>query len=622
MKRLALATLTLIFSSAALAQMPSLITQQISPEVVHSCVQSICGPAAGNYNAYNGLDSRRIESATFKNLWENDILSLINHQLSQDEKYIQAFSKPLAVTELSTLDQSVHNLLAGIDTVALAMSLIEKKNFLTPDATSFAFEIDQAKFNEALQGLTPEQGIAVKIIVEKLIVPVFSMALRGLFDDPLASRLRQLYPDLTQAEAFRKDAFLLLERYREIQKNYSPLVAMDLVALSSHYEELLNKAAQGEDLDNAETALYMYASQRIDIFYFPISALAGPTLAKLPVNLAEKLDQLRSSLAKEKPASTKNDDKTISMCRANLNLALAADASYLRRDKAQTLIKDVREAAKAIMPQLAAPANVEFVNNIVDQIKFVLPLKNELILKKFRDQIVTKNARLDRMVQIVEKNDQESGAQILVLKLIKDQMARLQVASLMNESLDSTCESIKPDTVTDHAISALGKISLSWMTLAYPEMGIGVIAHELGHIVSQALRMSSALGNQNEAFNQSLSCVANRNPFQVEVASLKNFEDTTWSEEDWADHFSSLVINEMQRRQPKLKSDAINLSCLTINQENSSYAKNTLEPNAGDGHSKGLLRLLMVAQDRGTMTPACQPLLEYASANNRALRCE
>ncbi|HRO67808.1 MAG TPA: hypothetical protein PL182_09620, partial [Pseudobdellovibrionaceae bacterium] len=167
----------------------------------------------------------------------------------------------------------------------------------------------------------------------------------------------------------------------------------------------------------------------------------------------------------------------------------------------------------------------------------------------------------------------------------------------------------------------LGNVSVSWFTLNYPTVGTGVVAHEIGHVVSRILRSQRKTPVSGDAFTESLNCVANRNPNQKFPVRLFGFQDTTWSEEDWADYFAALVITEMEKTNA-LSFRTKNLGCSLVMDLGDFYStKQGIEPAKNDSHSSGLLRLLMTAVDKKEMTPQCQKLVDRFPKKDSPLSC-
>jgi hypothetical protein len=138
------------------------------------------------------------------------------------------------------------------------------------------------------------------------------------------------------------------------------------------------------------------------------------------------------------------------------------------------------------------------------------------------------------------------------------------------------------------------------------------MAHELGHVVSSKIRNLSLTQTDeaSAAFRKSLNCVANRNPFVQQEANLSKFQNTQWSEEDWADHFSVYVTQEMRTRKSAWLGTSKNFACAMLMGNEADYMMNGIQPTGGDPHSAPLLRLFIIDADRGMLTPACKVLMQ------------
>lgn len=182
------------------------------------------------------------------------------------------------------------------------------------------------------------------------------------------------------------------------------------------------------------------------------------------------------------------------------------------------------------------------------------------------------------------------------------------------------CKELPVGAIADFALSALGKVSISWYSLAFPDRGAATLAHEIGHVVAAKLRQDQVKNPQaHAAFTNSMSCVANRNPSQKESVVLNGAKQTLFSSEDWADHFSALTMEEFSKRGVAI-GEAPSMGCTMLDNKNGSYSTNKVEPADKDNHSSGFVRLLMTGHDRKQLTPDCQSILEEI-APNRTLQC-
>lgn len=139
-------------------------------------------------------------------------------------------------------------------------------------------------------------------------------------------------------------------------------------------------------------------------------------------------------------------------------------------------------------------------------------------------------------------------------------------------------------------------------------------------MVSTILRGEQLTGIQNTKFTEIRNCVANRNPYLLDPKSITDMEKSPWVEEDWADRFSSMVMEELIRTGDAWAMKQ-NLGCALVSIDSNSYSGNRMAPAAGDSHSSGFFRTLMVGTDRGRLPNECKSFLLYGVKAKRKLRC-
>lgn len=158
--------------------------------------------------------------------------------------------------------------------------------------------------------------------------------------------------------------------------------------------------------------------------------------------------------------------------------------------------------------------------------------------------------------------------------------------SMFSEAL-AFCDKTEPAFLNDAALLSQNKIQLSWPTITNPEIGLGIIAHEVGHIVSYQ-------------FPETVKSVKN-------CLQVKRSTDL-YDEEDFADVFSTAVMNKLTSHQPELKTK--NMSCGLLERDKKGWVAGTLvNPNRFDSHSSGFYRLMAVAKLSNSMTSQCAQYL-------------
>lgn len=166
-------------------------------------------------------------------------------------------------------------------------------------------------------------------------------------------------------------------------------------------------------------------------------------------------------------------------------------------------------------------------------------------------------------------------------------------------SLSRTCDEFAPPAILD-AFSN-GKITLGWQVVKWPEYGVGLMAHEIGHLVHRAIELRHDLP-------AILTCQANQHKTMYLAGAVP--EEQT-QEEDFADTFSVTVQKQLQKSWPRTR----NFACLFVDMDHTK--KNVqerfvdLSSDSDESHSKSYFRLLLQQIGRGqALPPACLGLTE------------
>ncbi len=134
-----------------------------------------------------------------------------------------------------------------------------------------------------------------------------------------------------------------------------------------------------------------------------------------------------------------------------------------------------------------------------------------------------------------------------------------------------------------------------------PEIGLGVLSHEVGHLIYNFIAKNN-LSNQVK----SIGCVNDRNKFKSPKPNAKN----VYLEEDWADNFSSRTLEKVLQNSPDKTYYGKNMGCFLLNYDKElGFSNNKLKPADKDVHSSALLRLIMIAADRKLDSQQCKALV-------------
>jgi hypothetical protein len=599
----------------------------ISNDRIQSCILSACGTPQVNRNGDAAFDNiQNIQSREAKALsrvLEKDILKLADDQYSNASKSAELLAKEILNNEPLILSPS-QQMLFSFQKIGHGISGQAKK-LLPYSAVLETVEINPQELDTYLATLKPDAREATTLILKKVFLPLFQEAYStNQMESPLLARLKRLYPQLSTKEALIKDGKLLLGEHKRLVE----WVGEELGKFVNDESEIqaLRQAAEGKDLNSIQTAIYEKTARNLGIYTKLMDPEVSRALAKYPAEVAQDIKLLRESKFVEKKMAQVREYtplvavKLASACQANMRFSFDGNTSEIRIRKFQPVIAQVKAMAKIVVSKMADESTRAELEKTIDDIQFSYPTTNAERLESIRAVLET-----EKLSVLKDQTELAASSRaIILLNALSDYFdpeSETLVQKINSKSpLAKACDGLPISATSDFAISALGKISISWYTLAFPDRGATILAHEIGHVVSTKLRRGQLLNPQaNKEFSKSLNCVANRNPLTKEKVVLQGAQDSTWSEEDWADHFSSLVMEEFSKR-GHLLGNAPNLGCTLVDNTAASYKNNKLEPAETSKHSTAFLRLLLTGLDRGQLNPECQAILQEVTPD-RTLQC-
>jgi|GEM_PF-6522367 len=285
------------------------------------------------------------------------------------------------------------------------------------------------------------------------------------------------------------------------------------------------------------------------------------------------------------------------ICHAQINQAIAAAPSELRQRKANELIDRVKVAAKTTAASYLTGNALNVAQKAIDNVQFATPLGQSMvrenILQNLHDAIATSITLQTATDQTMRDG---SNWKSLVVRMIGS--GAKNPAEVVSLKLKNVCESFEPAPFEDKALSAIGAIQMGWQTASFPTVGAGVIAHEIGHIVSGVVKVEE-LGTRD--YLSARSC-SNEQHFALMKDQIFAGSSSQYQEEDWADSFAATTLKELQKTWPFAK----NFACALIDLDaNETYGKlNLLELGGGDVHSTGFYRVLQMQTSLGLPMPA------------------
>jgi len=291
-------------------------------------------------------------------------------------------------------------------------------------------------------------------------------------------------------------------------------------------------------------------------------------------------------------------EKTLNTCREAIVKSLAATPSALRQRKTDELLEQVKISAMAIAPQYFSGDALQRVDISLQNLKFTKP-KNTAEVKAENQALITQSLRtLERAQTLIEKSVADTA--------LAQSMALFTVVSNDGEdmfaTLKDTCERITPRSFEDMAVYNAGAVMTGWQSNMFPEIGAGVLAHEVGHILSKSLS-----GLQGDVvYQETRTCAAEGHAKlagRTDVAAFTQFQ-----EEDWADSFAATTLNHLQKSWPYAENYACALLKIDDTVAGEPYKGLQLFDESNiDVHSPSLLRALQVQVALGKELPSsCQ----------------
>lgn len=601
-----------------------------APEI-NSCIESICGPAKTNVSGFDALGGRTAETVDARARREKVIEPLVLKIQAQELEQAKLRQERLnqLLDKGATLDPN-HPMKALLNMASVATKLAaDQKTLLTYTLRSdkqIVFAENQMAIG--LYVLANPQGPSARLIsgvLRALLLPMLNATLMKYQNtelDELQIRLKLQSPDLSAADALREDAKTLVATLARLDQRHAALVS---VALGAYERDLFNKAAAGGDIMPTDKAAYVEAAQAVGMMSMAFLSDESLELQRMPLQATpeqlarlSKTDGVRKSLDQQVVKAGALSQAVLPVCVKAINDLEGASVSDLLRRRAAQMIEEVKASAKAIAPRFVGGQTLVDLRKGIDETRYELP-------KPASEEI-------DKLILRLKATQRRSESQLLNLRSGGADIDQMLLYTLVlgsdsdsesNEaasSLVKVCEGISPGTLSDATYTAKGHIMVSWYTIAFRGLGVSIFAHEMGHRFAYLARLGAAADESN-GYYDSANCVANRNPFQDQAVSLSGEEETGFSEEDWADHFSVLVTQEMKSRGLSLGHDAGNMACALVIDLGDQYFANKVEAFEGDSHSSGFLRLMLIANDRGDITPACSSILTKATVDKK-LTCE
>lgn len=431
-----------------------------------------------------------------------------------------------------------------------------------------------------------------------------------------ASLLAQLFPSLSDLEikAVQKlHMYYLLSLYADglsvdprdlwtpelesLNEHISSLASLIQIRRNNIYEsfvhdwsfqdsDILERASIGMPLSEAE---YHYLGKLL-VKSWALENLGlvsdDPIFSEIPVNsfsaltlVTEQLDRQIELQNNENLAPEVIFNGSLGICKASMIGALAKSPSTYEIEYFRSLIEDSRPAfAKVTFEKLKmayqGPAMISF------------PRTAEEIQNHWQDSFEISVESKKKVLQRMRNSDLGDS---------KNQLSMLVASQLeknghrFDEQVE-TCREFYPYSLSDHYKPSRKVISLSWSSVRFHEYGLGILAHEIGHHISN---------ERNNTIETTKSCLDRKG------GGPKR------SEEDFADVYAAEVVKTYNSMRPEFASK--NFGCLLMQPSNKDkafeYSEDPLPvpfEEDGDEHSPGIFRTLAIQWTQSQLPASCQ----------------
>ncbi len=286
----------------------------------------------------------------------------------------------------------------------------------------------------------------------------------------------------------------------------------------------------------------------------------------------------------------------VAQCKANIAMALSSAPSSLRERKSLELFEKVKSAAKTAAASYFSGSDLETLRTHLDKTFFTKIASSDEIKTNNLQLLKDIQADIERQKILLKGSERnETFLSSFAVLTLQD----LASEENMFSSLRTVCEKMAPSFFEDSADPNVNMVRVGWQSVVFPEVGMGVIAHELGHILSYKYSRDI---NLQPLFRDTRMCSAKKHADLAGSSDVTKYEG--FAEEDWADSFAATTLKVLEKSSPQSQNYACAL--LSVNQDKMKLQDlNLVSTNSQimDTHSQSLLRALLFQTNMGRPLP-------------------
>lgn len=392
-----------------------------------------------------------------------------------------------------------------------------------------------------------------------------------------SSYFQKLYPSMDLKEAYEKELTTIQQLDSQLNKG----LGIKLKSIPPDIAERI-KAHQDLSVDDINE-LTETANNVRQIWYFALgngSKALDQEMSRSPLQMADLIALYQnSSLKTDTRKGMESTAKLPEQCKVKFYQSINLYPQKSEVDRFQKLSEQTRQAALSLLSQ-NDPAYAR-----ISSVQINLPTTAEENTKSYLRMLSSKK---DMFADDINELKAMSDSAFFTLVL-------LNALDAGDDGID--CDKLIPSAeISDSTLAADGFLRVSWFSVRYPQVGVSILAHELGH-----------------------SVFAYSNSIEVTRQCLKSKKDNSdkYLNEDYADIFAAKT-NVVLQNQFSIKTE--NFGCAFIyNLTNTSLLN--MDPN--DPHSSGLYRAIQVATHSGQALPeSCQQMIQQGGFQSAGVVCQ
>ncbi|MBY0315720.1 MAG: hypothetical protein K2Q26_09385 [Bdellovibrionales bacterium] len=293
----------------------------------------------------------------------------------------------------------------------------------------------------------------------------------------------------------------------------------------------------------------------------------------------------------------------VQSCHQSVGSSIETAPSEFLRERAVANIKDIKAKAKKLIQFKNKEAQRRW-EILLSSTWYSFPSTAKAL-----ENNILRRLNAEVMEQTIYQGQLASPATVLLdIALSEEAPSNILKASPLKQEMDAVtralsrmrdlCKSYEAETLTDHIYASDGNVYLSWFTLKNPDLGYGIIAHELGHHVSHLMRTEFNLQKTKSAKDLLTpgSIWFHRDCVDRYHGGSLDGKDHPHSEEDLADYFAGQVL--------RLKGPTRNYVCPLIAENGDTYDVQ-FESDLSRRYAPAIFRLLHVEKTAGVLSESC-----------------